>query len=43
MNLKNERIKKLLNKGMNPKQIAKKTGLTLERVMIGIEWIKKFN
>lgn len=40
MNHKNERIKKLLIKGLTPEQIAKKTGLSLERVNLGIEWLR---
>lgn len=42
MNHKNERIKKLIQRGItNPEQIAKKTGLNLERVKSGIEWLKE--
>lgn len=43
MNHKNERIKKLLDKGMTLEKIAKKTGLSIERVKVGIEWIKRQN
>lgn len=40
MNHKNERIKKLLLKGMSPEQIAKKTGLPLARVLEGLARIE---
>lgn len=40
MNHKNERILKLWNRGIRePERIAKKTGLSLERVTDGLRWL----
>ena len=39
MNHKNERLKKLIERGIiDPEQLARKTGLTLSRVVEGLEW-----
>lgn len=41
MNLKNERILKLWNKGLSVEQITKKLGLsTPDRVILGLKYMK---